>query len=149
MTIGPLEYIVIGIPSDRFAKFAEEVAPALAAIQAQGSIRVTDLLFIEKGKDGELVMREVDDLADDVAHVYVDLHENLLGLLTAEDIERLAERVPLGGSAMVALLEHVWALTFCQAVARGQGVALGGGMAAPDALARLEAELTAGIEAQT
>ncbi len=140
MTIGPLEYVVIGIRGDRFA---EEVLPALAAIQDQGSIAVVDLLFVERASDGTITTREISELAPDTPSAYDSLGDGLSGLLTAEDIAQLAEQVPLDMSAVIVVFEHVWTGALRDAIRRAQGVMLGGGMATPDTLARVEAELAA------
>ncbi len=143
MTIGPLEYVMIGVRSDQFM---DEIAPVLAALGEQGAIRVVDLLFLEKDDDGAVAIREMGDLATEAQSGDDALNGDLSGLLTAEDISRLAERVPAGASAAVVLLEHAWTEALRESIQRAHGTLLGGGMATPDALAQLEAELAAGEE---
>ncbi len=138
MTIGPLEYIVIAIRSDRFA---EEVLPVLTALQAQGAVRMVDLVFIDKADDGTVVLREVDQLADELASAYGDLADDLAGLVTREEIDQIVEQMPAGMSAVVVLFEHAWTGALGAAIDRAGGAVLGGGIAAPDVLTRLEAEL--------
>ena len=43
MTTGPIEYIIVGFPGN---KFSGEIAPELAALVESGTIRVLDLIFI-------------------------------------------------------------------------------------------------------
>ncbi len=45
MTIGPVEYVVLGFPGNQFSG---EVAPALAQLVESGTIRILDLVFIAK-----------------------------------------------------------------------------------------------------
>ncbi|MGZ3583702.1 MAG: DUF6325 family protein [Ktedonobacterales bacterium] len=145
MTIGPLEYVVIAVRGDRFT---EEVLPALVALQTQGAVRVVDLLFIDKADDGTVVLHEVDQLAEGSPSTYDDLADGLGGLLTHEDIDRLAEQIPSGMSAVVVLFEHAWTSALRAAVDRAGGAVLGGGLADPDILMRLEEELAGQASAQ-
>lgn len=148
MTLGPLEYVVIGVRSDQFM---DELAPVLATLGQQGAIRVVDLLFLEKDNDGAVAIHEMGDMATeaqsgDDALKDDALNGDLSGLLTTEDISQLAEQVPAGASAAVVLFEHVWTEALRESIQRAHGTLLGGGMVTPDTLAQLEAELAAGEE---
>lgn len=87
-------------------------------------------------------MQEVDQLAGDMAPAYDSLADDLGGLLTPEDLNCLADPVPSGVSVVVMLFEHLWAHALRSAIDRAGGQVLGGGMAEPEALQRLESELT-------
>jgi len=140
MDIGPLEYVVIGFEDDHFTT---EILPALKALQASRSIRVVDLLFLTKDAHGEVTLREVHELNEEDGPAFEELADDLAGWLTAEDIAKLAETLPLSASAVVVLLEHTWTLELAQAVRRAGGVLFTGGLVAPDALAQVSAELAA------
>jgi len=143
MEIGPLEYVVIGLEDDRFTS---DILPELGAIQQNGLIRVVDLLFVSKGAEGAVTVQEVSELSEEEQQAYTALAEDLTGLLTAQDIERLAGEIPAGSEAVIVLLEHAWTLELAQAVRRAGGVLYTGGMIAPDALAQVSAELAAAKE---
>jgi len=143
MEIGPLEYVVIGLEDDRFTS---DILPELGAIQQNGLIRVVDLLFVSKGAEGAVTVQEVSELSEEEQQAYTALAEDLTGLLTAQDIERLAGEIPAGSEAVIVLLEHAWTLALAQAVRRAGGVLYTGGMIAPDALAQVSAELAAAKE---
>ncbi len=140
--MNPLEYVVIAVRNDQFAK---EVVPELTAIHARGDIRIVDLLFIDKADDGATVLREVEDLANMLAgadsSTYNGLVNELEGLITQEDIDQLTGRIPAGESVVVLLFEHTWTNALRAAIDRAGGAVLGGGLTQPEALARLEAEL--------
>jgi uncharacterized membrane protein len=140
MDIGPLEYVVIGLQDNQFTS---EILPELHAIQAKGAIRVVDLLFVKKDGDGTVTLREVSELGDEELQPYGGLVEELMGLFTAQDIEKLAEAIPPGTSAVIVLLEHTWVLGLTEAVRRAGGVLFTGGLVTPDALAQVSAELAA------
>ena len=143
MDIGSLEYVVIGFEDDQFT---HEILPELNAIQQKGLIRVVDLLFVMKDTDGTVTIREVSELSDEELAAYEGIAGDLMGLFTAEDIERLAEEIPPGTSAVVVLLEHTWATGLTEAVRRAGGMLLTGGLVTPDALAQVRAELAAAKE---
>lgn len=143
MEIGPLEYVVLGFEDDQFASV---VLPELNAIQESGFIRVVDLLFVSKAAEGTVAMQEVSELSEEELAAYEGLAEDLAGLFTAEDVERLAGEIPPGTSAVIVLLEHTWTLRLADAVRKAGGVFFAGGMVAPDALEKVSAELAAAKE---
>jgi len=140
MDIGSLEYVVIGFEDDHFT---DEILPELNAIQEKGLIRVVDLLFVMKDTDGTVTVREVSELGDEELAAYEGIAGDLMGLFTAEDVERLAEEIPPATSAVVVLLEHTWAVGLTEAVRRAGGMLFTGGLVTPDALAQVRAELAA------
>ena len=50
MSIGPVEYIVVGFPGN---EFKGEIAPAIADLVESGTIRILDLVFITKDGNGD------------------------------------------------------------------------------------------------
>jgi uncharacterized membrane protein len=138
MEIGSLEYVVLGIEDPRFAS---EVLPELNALQKSGPIRIVDLVFVRKGTGGTVVLQEVGELNEEEQAAYEGLINDLTGLLTAEDIEQLGKQIPDGTSAVIMLFEHGWTLQLMDAIRRADGVLLTGGMVAPDASEKVNAEL--------
>ena len=47
MTLGPLDYLVVGFPGNQFKG---EIAPAIDEARAKGIIRMVDLVFVMKDK---------------------------------------------------------------------------------------------------
>ena len=47
--IGPVQYMAVGFPGN---KFTGNIAPALAELVENGTIRVIDLAFVSKDADG-------------------------------------------------------------------------------------------------
>jgi uncharacterized membrane protein len=140
MTIGPLEFVVIGYKGD---KFTRELMPELNAIQEKGLIRVVDLFFARKDADGTVTVLEVHDLNDDELAVFDPLKEDLLGLLTHEDMAQLTAPIPPDTSAVIVLLEHAWIVKLTEGLQRADAVLLAGGMVPSAAMEQLEAELQA------
>jgi hypothetical protein len=122
MTIGPLEYIVVGFPGN---KFNGAIAPALAKLIESNTIRILDLLFIAKDADGDVVAVEFDEL-DDLA-AFADLDGETGGIITTEDVEHAAARLEPNSAAALLIWEDVWATEFATAVRDSGGVLLEGG----------------------
>jgi uncharacterized membrane protein len=115
MSIGPVEYLIVGFPGNQFNG---EIVPALANLVESGAIRIIDLLFISKDADGNVDAFEIED-HDDLSPFGV-LVEELDGLLNDEDIEMAAEVLEPNSSAAFLVWEDCWAREFAQAV-RGSG----------------------------
>lgn len=145
MDIGPLEYVVIGVYDQQLTRalFSE-----LNAIQETGKIRVVDLIFVTKAADGTVVMQEVSELSEEEPAAYGGIADDLMGLLTAQDIEQLTGQIPPDTSAIIILFEHTWVIGLTEVVRKGGGVVFTGGMVTHDALAHVSAELAAAKEAQ-
>jgi DNA-directed RNA polymerase specialized sigma24 family protein len=61
MDIGPLEYVVIGVPGQQLTS---ALISELNAIQESGQICVVDLVFVTTAADGAVVMQEVSELPE-------------------------------------------------------------------------------------
>jgi len=140
MTIGPLEFVVIGCKGHQFTR---EIVPELNAIQEKDLIRVVDLFFVRKHANGTVTVLEVHDLNDEELAVFGSIKENLMGLLTHEDIAQLTQAVPPDTSAVIVLLEHAWLVKLTEGLKRADAVLLAGGMIPQAAMEQLEAELQA------
>ena len=87
MTLGPLEYTVIGFDGNNFTgRIAEEISRVVES----GTIALVDIVFITKDVDGDVVVIEIDNLDDPRFAGFAPLIEGLDGLLTPEDVEQIA-----------------------------------------------------------
>jgi hypothetical protein len=57
MSIGPVEYLIIGFPGN---KFTGQIAPALGRLIGSGTIRIVDLVFVSKDEYGNATTLEFD-----------------------------------------------------------------------------------------
>src|SRR3954466_5580837 len=85
MTIGPVEYVIVGFPGNNFTG---EIAPALANLIDNKTIRILDLVFIGKDADGEVVAFEFDEL--DGLSAFAELEGEAGGVIGHADIEYAA-----------------------------------------------------------
>jgi hypothetical protein len=121
MTIGPVEYIIVGFPGN---KFNGEIAPELMAMVETGTIRILDLIFIGKDADGSVVAFEIDEL--DAAAGFGGLKGEVGGLISPDDIEYAAAALEPDSSAALLIWEDVWAARFAEAVRNSNGVLVEG-----------------------
>jgi Family of unknown function (DUF6325) len=121
MTTGPVEYIIVGFPGN---KFTGEIAPELVALVESGTIRILDLIFIGKDADGSVVSFEIDEL--DALAGFGELDADVGGLISPEDIEFAATQLEPNSSAALLIWEDLWATPFAEAVRNSGGVLLEG-----------------------
>jgi len=67
---GPVEYVVIAFPGNRFKG---EIVPAVAELVDTGIVRILDVAFIKKDADGNTTMFEYDTLDDVLAFGFADI----------------------------------------------------------------------------
>jgi hypothetical protein len=140
MDIGPLEYVVIGLPEQHLPA---ALVTELETIQESGQIYVVDLILVTKAAGGAVSMKEMSELIEQAPGKYAKIAGNLMGLLTKQDIEQLTQQVPAGTSAFVILFEHAWVTGLADAVRQAGGVVFSGGVVSHEVLAQVSLELAA------
>ena len=118
--IGPVEFIVLGFPGNRFKG---EIVPALADLVESETIRIIDLAFVKKDADGSITTIELEEMDDDEA-AGIGSHGDVGDLISAADLERAAEALEPNNSAAVLVWENTWAAKFAQAVRNADGIVL-------------------------
>jgi len=111
--MGPVEYIVIGFPGNRFNG---DVAPALQELVEAGIINILDLIFIYKGADGNVVALELNDLPEAVVAAFESVDGEIGYLVSDSDMVAAAEALPNNTSAALLVWENVWSERFARAV---------------------------------
>lgn len=124
--MGPVDYLVVEFPAGK-SNFSGEMAAELASLTESGTIRVLDLLILNKAEDGTVEAFEIDDLDEDEAGGLIGLETQIAEVLAAEDVVHLAEAMENGSTAGVLVWENSWAAPFASATRRagGQLVATG------------------------
>lgn len=118
MTRGPLEYIVVEFPGNRFNG---EIVPALDALVTRKVIRIVDLIFIKKDADGKVEAVELADLTPEESAAFAKLDGEISGLLTEEDVQIVADGLAPNSSAGLLVWENSWAARFAAAVHDADG----------------------------
>jgi hypothetical protein len=138
MAIGPVEYLILGFPGN---KFNGEIVPELAKLIESGTIRVLDLVFIMKDADGSVQAVEFED-HDDVA-LFNALEGEVGGLISTEDVEYAAAELEPNSSAALLIWEDLWAQPFVDALRASGAVLIEGSRIPHDLIEAAEAELSA------
>jgi hypothetical protein len=111
MKVGPVEYAVLTFPGN---KFTGGVAPALAKLIESKTIRLLDLLFVSKDAHGTVLVIEFDELDELIA--YGELEGEVGGVLSADDVDYVAQALAPNSSAALLVWEDLWATEFASAV---------------------------------
>ena len=104
MSIGPVEYIVVGFPGN---EFKGEIAPALADLVDNGTIKIHDIVFITKDADGDFGAVEFDE--HDGLQAFASIDGEVGGVISNEDIADAAEALEPDSSAALIVWEDLWA----------------------------------------
>jgi hypothetical protein len=135
---GPVDYLVVEFPAGT-SHFNGEMAAELAGLVDSGTIRLLDLLILQKDADGSVEAAEIDDLdsVDELRQLETEVAE----ILAAEDVEHLAEAMEPGSIAGVLVYENLWAAPFASAARRSGGQLIASGRIPIQAIiASLEAD---------
>lgn len=122
MGLGPLEIVVIAFPGNAFSG---EIIPALSDLVETNTVTIIDGLFVVKEADGSVSFLEIEELSDDhSANELATLFNRLEGLISADDIDEIADSLELNSSAAVLVFEHTWIKPIRDAVVNSGGVML-------------------------
>jgi hypothetical protein len=125
---GPVQVLVVGFDQ---LTFSGEVMTELDRLREAGTARLIDVLLVERAEDGMLETLPLP------AGAPSDMGTLVAGVLGASDTDvasageppegstwSLADAIPPGACAAVALIEHLWATPLREAIARAGGTAL-------------------------
>jgi hypothetical protein len=139
--LGPVDYLVVEFPPGA-QNFTGEMAAELVRLSDAGTIRVLDLLILQKAADGSIDAYEIDETeaADEIRALETHVSE----ILAADDVEHLAAAMEPGSVAGVLVWENTWAAPFAGAARRSGGQLIATGRIPIQAIAAsIEAEQAA------
>jgi uncharacterized membrane protein len=141
VTLGPLDYTVIGFAKNDFdGSIAREIGKVVDA----GIVRIVDLVFVTKNAAGDVDIVEMDNIGDTHFESFAPLLADRMGLFTPEDIIGIADSLPEETSALIILWENKWAEKIKAAILDHHGFLVAHARIQPEALAALNDELAAG-----
>jgi len=142
---GPVQILVVGFKTDALSgKVLEE----LKRLREADIVRLVDLLVVAKDDEGDLAAVQASDLSQEEAMEFGALVGALIGLGTGDEetmeaaavagaaemadqhligdaeVWYIADAIPAGTTAAVALLEHRWAIPFRDAIIDQGGIVL-------------------------
>ena len=117
--LGPVQLLLVGFEPD--APLKGEILAELERLSERDIVRVLDILIVRKGDDGRIAIVEADE--NGVAVALTGLHGDDVEAapqpaIDVDDPEvwYVADAIPAGATAAVALIEHRWALGLKQAM---------------------------------
>jgi uncharacterized membrane protein len=157
MTIGPLQLVLVKFKDEQRTRAVSE---EIKAARKSGAIRLVDLLYVYKDMNGELQEKEHSDLAETQKAEYGLVLRGLMGMRTAqktsgkvdeiagamsfspgdfgissEQVQQIGADLPNGGSAILILFEHIWAVKLKEALLNAGGELIAQGLLSPEILA--------------
>lgn len=121
MVSGPVDVVIIGFPGN---KFTGKIAPAIAELVQNNTIRILDLLFVSTDDEGTITSVRIQDLAADLEPGLVEMDVFMPGALDDHDAQELAEDLPANSSALLVAFENVWAAKFVAAIQEADAVVI-------------------------
>jgi uncharacterized membrane protein len=145
MAIGPVQMLIVGFDEP---KFKGEVLEELKRLKDQDIIRLIDLAVVRKDDEGNIEKLHMSDLSEDEAMEFGAYVGALIGLGAAgeegaeagalagaealadqqvfddDQVWYVADAIPNGSAAGIALIEHRWAIPLRDAIVRAGGLPL-------------------------
>jgi hypothetical protein len=122
--LGPVDFLVIEFPAGA-KNFTGEMAAELLRLVEAGTIRVIDILILDKLEDGSVEASEFSDI-EQLGELQTIAAE-LADLLAADDVIHLAAAMEPGSTAGVLVFENLWAAPFASAARRSGGQLIANG----------------------
>jgi hypothetical protein len=122
--LGPVDFVVVEFPAGA-KNFTGEMATELLKLVDAGTIRIIDVLILDKNEDGSVDATELSDIEQlgEMQGIEAELAE----LLAADDVDHLATAMEPGSTAGVLIFENLWAAPFASAARRSGGQLIANG----------------------
>ncbi|MFP3466641.1 DUF6325 family protein [Leifsonia sp. SIMBA_070] len=116
---GPAEFIVAGFDTDRPSS---GVVQAILDLVESGTVRLLDLVFVERHDDGGVDIIELEEIGDEIGLTDITLEAS--GLAGDEDVQQIADLLEPGTTGAILVIEHVWAKDLASKFFQSGGVVL-------------------------
>jgi hypothetical protein len=144
---GPVQVLVIALDAPTFSG---EVLEELTKLREAGIVRLIDVLVVSRGADGTIETLEppagfepgLGDMAAAVFGRGADAETDAVADDPDGSTWSLADAIPAGSTAAVALIEHLWAAPLRDAIRRAGGTPVEETWLAPGDVEVLEALLS-------
>jgi Family of unknown function (DUF6325) len=117
--MGPVDYVVLEWADDQPA--SGEVQPLLLDLVDRGIIRILDIAFLARDRDGSVSGIEVGGGLQQLAAAFGEFEGASSGLLGEDDLQEAAAALEPGTSAAVIVWENRWAAPVAAALRRSGG----------------------------
>jgi hypothetical protein len=117
--MGPVDAVVIGFPAG--APMTGDAVPLLMDLIDKGIIRVLDVMFVTKESDGTFAGFNATDLTSESVGDLTVFEGASSGLIHDDDLDKAADVIEPGTSAVLIIYENRWSVPFATAVRRNGG----------------------------
>src|SRR4051794_4936288 len=154
--IGPIQVLVVGFEQ---ARLEGRVVQELERLEAAGTVRVLDLLFVTRDEEsGDLLAVDVpgselgavagallgfETTGDGGRRVAASQVDSRTYGISRGDLESVARTFTPGAAIGLLLIEHAWARGLTSAIREAGGVPIAEGFLTPEALAGVAEDLAA------
>lgn len=114
LEFGPVEFVLAAFEGDRPDA---GVIDAIASLVEAGTVRLIDLVHVSRDDDGVIRFVEIDEAGIGLGEI--DLAA--AGLASHEDVEQLGGGLPPGTSAVLLVVELLWAKHLASQLAQAGG----------------------------
>jgi hypothetical protein len=133
MNFGPIQLLVVGFDG---GEFKGEIMAELRRLREHDVVRLVDLLVVNKADDGSVTALETSDLSEAERGELGAIAASLAGFDDGpeeeappippleEEVWYVADAIPPGTTAAIAVLEHRWAIPLRDAIGSAGGKAL-------------------------
>ena len=118
MAFGPIDFIALEFNEN---KFNGEIISDLTELVSSETLRILDLIILEKNDLGEVVVRELQELEPAVQQMLEPLRAEISGMVTVDDIKMIGSKLKNNTTAAVMLLENLWAVRLKQDISFSGG----------------------------
>jgi hypothetical protein len=146
VTLGPLEFIVLGFEGNNFDG---SIAAEIQKVVDKKIIRLVDVVIVNKDASGEPAIIELDNKDDPRFASFAPLLADSMGLFTPEDLVVIAEEMPANTTGLILLFEHRWAEDIKDAMIDAGGFLVTRQTISPEALAEVSREVDQGLLSPT
>lgn len=113
---GPVEIMLVGFEGE---KPTSGVVDAVTELVRSGTVRLLDLLFVSRSADGTVSSAEWEEAGE--GYGFAGLELEAPGLAGEEDVEDFAALLPAGATAVLLVIELVWAKNFASQLVGSEG----------------------------
>ncbi len=124
MSLGPVEYIAIAFPGN---KFSGQIVPALKELVDAGTIKILDLVIIHKDESGNVDAVELSEADAEEKAALAVLGIQGTRLLGMEDVEDIGSALDANSSCALMIWENVWAARFAKSLRNAEGILIANG----------------------
>jgi hypothetical protein len=119
--VGPVDVAIIAFDEPTFDG---SIASAIADLVAAGTVRVLDIVLVNKDENGEVTVLEVTDVDGDGIPDLIALQGDIPGLLTESDASVAIEAMPNSTAIAMLAWENTWLVRAGQAIRANGGTVL-------------------------